>query len=86
MDRAAEPGGDHRQVAGVHGDHVAVDIRDEARAGLPVDFPWSQRVFANQAATDRPVIGCIGVGSMGTGDAKTCLEKVPNFVEQVMTR
>jgi predicted dehydrogenase len=28
------------------------------------------RAFANQAATDRPVIGCIGVGSMGTGDAR----------------
>jgi predicted dehydrogenase len=41
-----------------------------AAAGLPVAFPWSQRAFANQAATDRPVIGCIGVGSMGTGDAQ----------------
>jgi predicted dehydrogenase len=28
------------------------------------------RAFANQSATDRPVIGCIGVGSMGTGDAR----------------
>ena len=33
-------------------------------------FPWTQRTFANLAANDRPRIGCIGVGSMGTGDAK----------------
>jgi len=33
-------------------------------------FPWSQRAFANIAANDRPRIGCIGVGSMGTGDAR----------------
>ena len=25
--------------------------------------------FANEAKNDRPRIGCIGVGSMGTGDA-----------------
>jgi len=33
-------------------------------------FPWTQKAFANQAKTDRPNIGCIGVGSMGTGDAR----------------
>ena len=33
-------------------------------------FPWSQSAFANLAANDRPQIGCIGVGSMGTGDAR----------------
>ncbi|HUY33963.1 MAG TPA: Gfo/Idh/MocA family oxidoreductase [Pirellulales bacterium] len=33
-------------------------------------FPWSRRAFANVAANDRPRIGCIGVGSMGTGDAR----------------
>ncbi len=32
-------------------------------------FPWSQPSFANQSANARPRIGCIGVGSMGTGDA-----------------
>jgi predicted dehydrogenase len=41
-----------------------------AAAGIPVAFPWSRKAFANQAATDRPAIGCIGVGSMGTGDAQ----------------
>ncbi len=41
-----------------------------AAAGIPVAFPWSKKAFANQAATDRPAIGCIGVGSMGTGDAQ----------------
>ncbi|MCA9179704.1 MAG: Gfo/Idh/MocA family oxidoreductase [Planctomycetales bacterium] len=30
----------------------------------------SQPAFANRSANDRPRIGCIGVGSMGTGDAK----------------
>lgn len=32
-------------------------------------FPWSARTFGNEAKNDRPIIGCIGVGSMGTGDA-----------------
>ena len=33
-------------------------------------FAWSQPAFANESANDRPVIGCIGTGSMGMGDAK----------------
>jgi predicted dehydrogenase len=32
-------------------------------------FTWSEPLFANLAANDRPNIGCIGVGSMGSGDA-----------------
>jgi len=32
-------------------------------------FAWSEKAFANQSANDRPRIGCIGVGSMGSGDA-----------------
>ncbi|MFM8579284.1 MAG: Gfo/Idh/MocA family oxidoreductase, partial [Planctomycetaceae bacterium] len=37
--------------------------------GFVPAFPWTSRVFANAAANDRPRIGCIGTGSMGTGDA-----------------
>ena len=33
-------------------------------------FNWTQSAFANQAANDKPGIGCIGVGSMGSGDAR----------------
>ena len=33
-------------------------------------FPWSEPAFANTAPNARPRIGCIGVGSMGTGDAR----------------
>jgi len=33
-------------------------------------FAWEARAFANQSANDRPRIGCIGVGGMGTGDAQ----------------
>jgi len=33
-------------------------------------FGWSAKAFANESKNDRPRIGCIGVGSMGTGDAK----------------
>ncbi len=40
-----------------------------AAGGVP-SLVWSQPAFANRAATDRPQIGCIGVGSMGTGDAR----------------
>lgn len=32
-------------------------------------FAWSQSAFANRSKGDRPTIGCIGVGSMGVGDA-----------------
>lgn len=32
-------------------------------------FTWSRKAFANQEKNDRPRIGCIGVGSMGSGDA-----------------
>lgn len=32
-------------------------------------FAWTEKAFANQEKNDRPRIGCIGVGSMGTGDA-----------------
>jgi len=41
-----------------------------AAAGWLPSFAWSRRAFANQAATDRPVVGCIGLGGMGTGDAR----------------
>ncbi len=40
-----------------------------AAAAVPY-FAWNIPAFANQAKNDRPVIGCIGLGSMGTGDAK----------------
>ncbi len=33
-------------------------------------FATSASVFANASPNDRPTIGCIGVGSMGTGDAR----------------
>ncbi|WP_146566824.1 Gfo/Idh/MocA family protein [Posidoniimonas corsicana] len=31
---------------------------------------WTEPAFANLASNDRPRIGCIGTGSMGTGDAQ----------------
>ncbi len=40
-----------------------------AVASVPY-FPWTQKAFANDSKNDRPQIGCIGVGSMGTGDAR----------------
>ncbi len=33
-------------------------------------FSSTPTAFANQAKNDRPLIGCIGVGSMGSGDAR----------------
>lgn len=32
-------------------------------------IPWNQPAFANRMKNDRPRVGCIGVGGMGTGDA-----------------
>jgi len=39
-------------------------------AGAMIPYYAMPKAFANQDANDRPVIGCIGVGSMGTGDAQ----------------
>jgi predicted dehydrogenase len=33
-------------------------------------FAWSRPALANASANDRPRIGCIGVGGMGSGDAR----------------
>ncbi len=33
-------------------------------------FSWNQQAFAAESPNDRPQIGCIGVGSMGSGDAR----------------
>ena len=41
-----------------------------AYAGAALYFPWSQPVFANRAANDRPRVASIGVGGMGCGDAR----------------
>ncbi len=40
-----------------------------AAATVPY-FAWAQKSFANDSANDRPRIGCIGTGSMGTWDAR----------------
>ncbi len=40
-----------------------------AAAGSVPYFAWNTKAFANQSPSDRPRIGCIGVGSMGQGDA-----------------
>ncbi|MCH2399551.1 MAG: Gfo/Idh/MocA family oxidoreductase, partial [Pirellulales bacterium] len=41
-----------------------------AATGNAVPYFSATPSFANLAANDRPQIGCIGVGSMGTGDAR----------------
>lgn len=38
-------------------------------AAIPY-FAWSKKAFSNASANDRPTIGCIGLGGMGTGDAR----------------
>jgi predicted dehydrogenase len=41
-----------------------------AAAAAAWALPLAPKAFANSAPSDRPRIGCIGVGSMGTGDAR----------------
>ena len=42
-----------------------------AAAGSAIPyFAWTPKAFANASANDRPRIGCIGVGGMGTVDAR----------------
>jgi predicted dehydrogenase len=45
-------------------------LRAAATAAAVPYFAWSPRAFANEDKNDRPLIGCIGLGSMGSGDAK----------------
>ncbi len=33
-------------------------------------IPWTQKTLANVSKNDRPQIGCIGLGGMGSGDAR----------------
>ncbi len=33
-------------------------------------FPWTERAFANQSKNDRPTVGGIGLGGMGSGDCR----------------
>ena len=47
-------------------------LKQSAAVAGAVSVPYffsSPKAFANDSANDRPKIGCIGVGSMGTGDA-----------------
>ncbi len=48
----------------------AVGTAAVAASSVVPYFAWESRAFANQSANDRPRIGCIGVGSMGSGDAQ----------------
>lgn len=41
-----------------------------AAAGSTAYFPWTQKAFANQAKNDRPQVGGIGLGGMGSGDCR----------------
>jgi predicted dehydrogenase len=41
-----------------------------AAAGALAYFPWTEKSFANQSKNDRPQIGGIGLGGMGSGDCK----------------
>ena len=41
-----------------------------AAAGALAYFPWTEKSFANQSKNDRPQIGGIGLGGVGSGDCK----------------
>lgn len=45
-------------------------LKSAAMATTIPYFAWSTPTFANVSKNDRPRIGCIGVGGMGTGDAR----------------
>lgn len=51
-------------------DFIKVTSSTAAAAAVIPYFSTSTQAFANVAKNDRPQIGCIGVGSMGTGDAQ----------------
>lgn len=41
-----------------------------AAVGTTAYFPWTEKAFANQSKNDRPLIGGIGLGGMGSGDCR----------------
>ena len=45
-------------------------VTSVAAAAATPYFAWNSPAFANQEKIDRPGIGCIGMGGMGTGDAR----------------
>ncbi len=49
---------------------LSTSIKTAAAGAFVPYFASSPKAFANVAKNDRPRIGCIGVGSMGTGDAR----------------
>ncbi len=51
-------------------DFIKATSTTAAAAAMVPYFATSNQAFANQSKNDRPLIGCIGVGSMGTGDAR----------------
>ena len=50
-------------------DFIKTSAAAAAASSVPY-FAWNPKAFANQDANDKPNIGCIGVGSMGSGDAR----------------
>ncbi len=57
------------QLSTTRRDFLKTSSLAAATIGLATPFA-PEAAFANIAANDRPNIGCIGVGSMGTGDAR----------------
>jgi len=51
-------------------DFLKTSAAAAAAAGAVPYFSWTQKAFANASPNDRPRIGCVGVGSMGSGDAR----------------
>ena len=61
---SGKAGASRRQFLGSSGVAAAA-----VAGGFVPAFAWTSKTFANDSANDRPRIGCIGTGSMGTGDA-----------------
>ncbi len=51
-------------------DFLKKSVAAAAAGGAVPYFCWSPRALANASANDRPRIGCIGLGGMGTVDAQ----------------
>ncbi|MDC0288242.1 Gfo/Idh/MocA family oxidoreductase [Rubripirellula sp.] len=49
---------------------LATTVAATSATAATAYFPWSEKVFANQAKNDRPRIGGIGLGGMGSGDCR----------------
>src|SRR6476620_10648370 len=65
---------ERRRIQSHLGSNMNANRRQFIKSGAAIAtapfIPWTRKALANLSKNDRPQIGCIGLGGMGTGDAE----------------